>query len=427
VTRLADLILPTRLGAGFRRLAVSSWFSNLGDGIALAAGPLLVASQTHDPFLVALAALLQRLPFLLVGLYAGVLADRVNRRTVVVTGDVLRCAVLGALTLTLVTDQVSVTAVLVVMFLLGTAETFVDTTSGTLLPMLVEDKADHGVANARLMAGFITANQLLGPPIGAFLFAAGSWLPFVAELVCLALGARLVAQIAMPGQVRVAARGNRIRDDIGDGVRWLWEHPPIRTLALTIVSFNVTYGAAWAVLVLYATDHLGMGAVGFGLLTTASALGGLLGTGCYGWLEARVSLADIMRAGLVIETLTHLVLALTTVPWVALAVFFVFGAHAFVWGTTSHSIRQRAVPTEFQGRVGSVHMIGVVGGMVVGGFLGGLIAQQWGITAPFWFAFVGSAVTLAVIWRELENIAHADEQTRVVADPGRPGQPRSLG
>ncbi len=216
----------------------------------------------------------------------------------------------------------------------------------------------------------------------------------------------------MPGAARTVPSRARIRNDIRDGVRWLWAHPPVRTLALTIVTFNVTFGAAWAVLVLYATDHLGMGAVGFGLLTTASALGGLLGTSLYGWLEARVSLADIMRVGLVIETLTHLVLALTTVPWVALVVFFVFGAHAFVWGTTSSSIRQRAVPADFQGRVASVYMIGVIGGMVVGGFLGGVIAQQWGIVAPFWFAFVGSVLILGLIWRELENIAHADEMPR---------------
>jgi Na+/melibiose symporter-like transporter len=262
------------------------------------------------------------------------------------------------------------------------------------------------------MAGFITANQLAGPPLGAMLFAAGMWLPFVTQAVCVALGARLVSQIAIPGPVREPGRKGHIRRDIGEGLAWLWANPPVRTLALTIVTFNVTFAAAWSVLVLYATVRLDLGAIGFGLLTTSSALGGLLGTAMYGWLERRVSLANIMRTGLILETLTHLVLALTTVAWVALLVFFLFGAHAFIWGTTSHSIRQRAVPTEFQGRVGSVYMIGVVGGMVVGGLIGGLIAKQWGIVAPFWFGFVGSALILAVIWRHLTHIAHADEQAR---------------
>jgi predicted MFS family arabinose efflux permease len=116
-----------------------------------------------------------------------------------------------------------------------------------------------------------------------------------------------------------------------------------------------------------------------------------------------------MRIGLVIETLTHLILASTSSPYVAMPVFFVFGAHAFVWGTTSITIRQRAVPTELQGRVGSVNLVGVYGGLVVGAGLGGLIAQRWGVTGPFWFAFVGSALFVVLIWRELSHIAHADD------------------
>ena len=98
--------------------------------------------------------------------------------------------------------------------------------------------------------------------------------------------------------------------------------------------------------------------------------------------------------------------------WFALIVFVIFGAHAFIWGTTSTSVRQRAVPAQFQGRVGSVYLTGVVGGMVVGSALGGLVASAWGVTAPFWFAFAGSALILALIWRSLLHIAHADEQTR---------------
>jgi predicted MFS family arabinose efflux permease len=142
------------------------------------------------------------------------------------------------------------------------------------------------------------------------------------------------------------------------------------------------------------------------------AVGGLLGGAAYGWLERHVRLGVIMRGGLIIETLTHLALALTRWPWFALIVFVIFGAHSFIWGTTSTSVRQRAVPTQFQGRVGSVYLTGVVGGIVIGSVLGGLVASAWGVTAPFWFAFAGSAIILAVIWRSLLNIAHGDEQAR---------------
>jgi predicted MFS family arabinose efflux permease len=122
-----------------------------------------------------------------------------------------------------------------------------------------------------------------------------------------------------------------------------------------------------------------------------------------------------MRGGLIIETLTHLALALTRWAWFALIIFAIFGAHAFIWGTTSAAVRQRAVPAQFQGRVSSVYLTGVVGGIVIGSGLGGLVASAWGITAPFWFAFAGSAFILAMIWRSLLDIAHTDEHARASA------------
>jgi predicted MFS family arabinose efflux permease len=138
-----------------------------------------------------------------------------------------------------------------------------------------------------------------------------------------------------------------------------------------------------------------------------------VGTASYDWLERHASLADIMRVGLLIETFTHLGLAVTRNAWVAMAIMFVFGAHAFVWGTTSRTVRMRAVPQQLQGRVGSLYMIGVFGGILAGQAIGGVVARIWGVTGPFWLAFVGSGVILALIWRELGHIAHADEAQRL--------------
>jgi len=224
--------------------------------------------------------------------------------------------------------------------------------------------------------------------------------------VLVAAGVLLVSRIRV-ATFEVAERGNAVRE-IREGLAWTVRHPAVRTLVLTILIFNVTFGAAWSVLVLYASDRLGLGAIGFGLLTTVSAIGGLLGTGLYGWITARVSLGNVMRAGLIIETLTHLALAVTTSPVVALAVFFVFGAHAFIWGTTSITVRQRAVPEQLQGRVGAVNTLGVFGGLVVGSVIGGILATHFGVTAPFWFAFIGSAVFVVLLWPQLTRIAHSD-------------------
>ncbi|GAA4622011.1 MFS transporter [Cellulomonas oligotrophica] len=405
--RALETALPARLGPAFRWLVASSWSTNLGDGLLLAAGPLLVASRTADAFLVALAALLQWLPPLLFGLWAGVVTDRVDRRRLVVGVNVVRVAVLAVLATAVANDTAPIALVLVALFVLGTAETFADNAAGTLTPMLVR-RDDLAVANSRLQAGFVTLNQLAGPPLGAALFAAGHALPLAADALLVAAGAVLVSRLRLPAPEGPPRERRHVLADVAEGLRWTWHHAAVRTLVLTILIFNVTFGAAWSVLVLYTQERLGLGDVGFGLVTTVQAAGGLLGIAAYGWLTARVSLAGLLRIGLVIETITHLALALTTQAWLALGIFFVFGAHAFVWGTTSVTVRQRAVPTHLQGRVNSVNLVGVYGGLVVGAAIGGALAQSFGVTAPFWFAFAGSAVFVVLIWRQLRHVAHTD-------------------
>ena len=420
MSRLVETLVPRRLGSGYRWLLASSWITNLGDGVSIAAGPLLVASLTDDAFLVALAALLRWAPPLVFGLYAGVLSDRLDRRLVVMTADGARAVVLSLLVVTMLTGRVSVVVALVALGLLATAEVFADNTSMTLAPMLV-DRDDLVIANSRLQAGLITLNQLVGPPIGAALFAAGRAWPFVTEAVLVTLGVALVSRIVLPAHGRrhgdSGSSTGSLRRDIAEGLRWTLHHAAVRTLALTILIFNITFGAAWSVLVLYAIRRLGLGAVGFGLLTTVSAIGGLLGVVLYGWITRRVSLGNVMRIGLVIETLTHLAMAVTTSPWVASLILFVFGAHAFIWGTTSITIRQRAVPAHLQGRVTSVNTICVFGGLVAGSAIGGVLATHYGVTAPFWFGFAGSALFVVLLWGELTKIAHADQESHPTPPP----------
>ena len=406
LSRLIEPIFPARLGRSFRWLVSATVVENAGDGIALAAGPLLVASQTRDPFLVSMALLSQYLPVLLFGVIFGAAADRFNRKRMVVIVNLLRAIVLVGLVIMIATNTVNIAVVLIVLFIMGTAETLADSASSTLLPGLVA-REDLGIANSRMQGAFLLTNNLVAPPIGAFLFAVGMAVPFAANAIAFVLSAVLISRV-------VASTTNELRERAGfrsemvEGIRWLVAHPAMRTLAVTVFLFNVTFGAAWAVLVLYARERLGMDEVGFGLLTTASAIGGIIGTLTYGRLERRFSLGDLMRVGLLIETGTHLVLATTTSAAVALGVFVLFGVHSFVWGTTATVIRQRAVPDELLGRVGGVTRVAVMGGLVIGTPLGGIIASGYGITAPFWFGFVGSALLVVVLWRQFSHIAHDD-------------------
>lgn len=421
LARAVEAVAPARLGRSFRWLLASSIAANLGDGVTLAAGPLLVASLTRDPLIVSMAALAQTSPPLLFGVVAGAAADRLDRRLIMVGVNLGRSAVLAVLAGTILAGSVSIAIVLVALFILGTSETFADVGGSSLLPRLVR-RDDLGIANARLQGGSLLVNQLLGPPIGAFLFALGMALPFLVDALCFALGALLVARVvidrrpvlpgpelAAPGHAEGMLARAGWRAEMAEGIRWLAGHPPMRTLAPTIFAFNVTFGAAWAVLVLYAQERLDVGELGFGLLMTAIAVGGLIGTSAYGRLERRFSLANIMRVGLLIETATHLVLALTTSAAVALVTFVLFGAHAYVWHTTSTVVRQRAVPDQILGRVTGVYTVGAMAGIVIGTPIGGLLAREYGITAPFWFGFVGSAVLLAVLWRSFDRIVHAGD------------------
>src|SRR6185436_1763380 len=123
---VVNAVMPARLGTPFRWLWSASTLTNIGDGIVLAAGPLLVASQTRDPFVVSLAFFCEFLPSLLFGSFAGVIVDRVDRRRIVVLVNLARAGILGVLSTTIATGNVSIATVLLALLLLATAETFSD-------------------------------------------------------------------------------------------------------------------------------------------------------------------------------------------------------------------------------------------------------------------------------------------------------------
>jgi len=407
-----DLMAPARLGRPFRWILAWSWVTNLGDGFSVAAGPLLIVSLTHNAILVSLGAAMQWVPPLLLGLHAGAIADRVDRRTLIVRSNAVRAVALAVLTVLVFTRSVSVAAVLVVLFVLGTVDAFANSAAAAVLPMVVA-KRDLGVANARLTFGWASLNQLAGPPIGALLFVIGSAWPFSAQTICATAGILLFVRAVLPPNVPPPTEpGGRLRHEIAEGIRWTRGSPAMRTLVVQIFTFNITYGASWSVLVLFSEQRLGLGSVGFGWLIADGAVGSLVGTMTYGWLEAHVSLSDIMRYGLVLETVTHLVLAWTTSAAIAMFILLLFGIHIAYWATTASSVRQRAVPVELQGRVSSVYRLAMLGGLVIGSALGGVLANRWGITAPYWFGFVGSAVILAALWHQLGQVGHDDAQIR---------------
>jgi uridine kinase/MFS family permease len=395
---------PRDLGPNFGWIWSASTAGNLADGVLLAAGPLLVASITLEPFAVAMAVFFQRLPWFVFGLLAGAVVDRVDRRLLVIAVDVCRAAVLAILASAVALDVRHLGVVYAVMLLLGTSETFADNARGALVATAVP-KPNLGRANSRLLGTMMVTNQLAGPPLGAFIFGLGAALPFGFNAMCFVVAAVLISRVKGSTTMIDPAPTRSVRREVAEGLRWLWSHPPVKTLAVMITTFNVTFGAAFSILVLYSFQRLGLDDFGFGLLMSASAVGGVFGSFAFGRLEKRFKYSTLLRTGLIIETSTHLGLALTRSPYVAGCVMTAFGAHAVIWGTTSTTVRQRLVPDVLLGRVASVYLVGSLGGLALGSLLGGVIGQRWGVVAPFWFAFVGSGLILLLIWRSISDVS----------------------
>ena len=263
------------LGAEYRKLWTASAVSNLGDGITLVAGPLLAASLTRDPALVAGLTFAQRLPWLLFSLLSGALVDRLDRRRLMAAVDLFRTVVVGVLGIAVVLGWASLPLMYVAFFLLGTAETLFANASIAIMPAVVPNERLER-ANGRLFAAELSANQFAGPPLGGALFAVAAALPFLVDAGTFAASAALL--LALRGRFRVAPAeipaGTTIAAEIAEGLAWLLRYRLLLVLAIMLGAGNLTFSAAFSVLVLFAQDVLGLGSVGYGVLLTAGGAGG---------------------------------------------------------------------------------------------------------------------------------------------------------
>ncbi|MBG0567404.1 MFS transporter [Actinoplanes aureus] len=413
-------LLGPRLGVGFNRLWAASAVSNLGDGVTMVAGPLLLLSVTDNPTLIAGGAIAGQVPWLLFGLVSGAYVDRLDRRRLIIVVNLVRAAALAVLTLTVATGHTTVPLIYAVIFLLGCAETAADTAAGALMPAVVApEHLDR--ANARLGATFTVINQFAAKPFGAWLYGIAAAVPFGLDALTFVIAAALVAGLP-PVPAAPPAPRRRLRTEIGEGLRWLWRHPVLRATAVAMGFANIVFCAAFAIFVLYARDRLGLSEVGYGLLLTAFAAGGLIGSLIAVPLTNRVGATAVLRADLVAETLVHATLAWTRSPLVAASALVLFSAHGMIWGITIATLRQRIVPPHLLGRVGSVYALLESGGAAaIGSLIGGLLAGIWGLTTPFWLASAAMAAIAAGAWRPLRHATALNQNPAAYAD--RPSPP----
>ena len=386
-----------RLGRAYWRLWTAGTISNLGDGIELAALPLLAASLTRDPVLVAGLMTAARLPWLVFALLAGAIVDRLDRRRLMIAVNVSRAGLVGVIALTAATGTSRIWILYVVAFLLGINETLFDNAAQSMLPSVVPAHLLER-ANGRQYAAEVVANSFAGPPIGGLLFSFVVAAPFWADSASFAISAAIIATIGgsfRPVRADGVGRERRsIRADIAEGVRWLRRHRLLRTLALLLGVLNLCSMMGFATFVLFSEEILGLDDRGYGFLLAAMAVGGVTGGVFGGRIAARLGPARALLTCMAVNGVSYIAIGLVSSAWAVAALSLLEGLFSIVWNIITVSLRQRIIPDHLLGRVNSVYRFLGWGSMPIGAILGGLLADAFGLRAPF---IVGGVAILAAM------------------------------
>ena len=393
--------MSSPLGPAFWRLYAASATSNLADGVNRVALPLLAASLTRDPVLVAGLTSLAFLPWLLFALPAGAVVDRVDRKRAMAVANAVRAVALAALAGTALTGTASLVVLYVVAFAVGVAETVYDSAARAVLPQVVRrDQLDRG--NGLITTAEEASQGFLGAPLGSALFALAVAAPLLTTAGGFLLAAVLVLSIAgVHRPARDAGSRTTIRRDVADGVGWLWRHRFLRGLTLVSAGTSLVQSTTTGVLVLFALDDLDVGEAGYGLLLTASGVGAVVGGLTAAPLAGRIGRTATLVLGAVLGAVTTGAVALTGNALVAAALFAVGTAGILFWNVLTMSLRQALIPEELFGRVQGGYRTLVWGGIPLGALLGGLLADATDVPTVFVVAGAGLLVLAGVLWRLL--------------------------
>ena len=410
-------------GSGFARLLTASAISNLGDGVYGTALPLLAATLTRDPLLVSVVSFAEWLPWLLFGLLSGALLDRWDRRRVMWMVDAGRFVVVAGLAAAVLMDEAGIALLAVVGFLLGTGQTLVDTGAQSILPALVSRDAQRlQRANGRMVGARVVTQELAGPPAGGFLFSVAAWVPFAVDALSFAAGSALVASIrGRFGPVDELDPGRRrttLRTEIGEGLRWLATHRVLRATAAMVSVVNLLASAGGAVMVLFAQEKLGLDEVGFGLLLSGSAVGGVLGSLVAARIARVVGTARVTVWTMVLSALAFLIFGLSSAPWPAGVMFGLVGLLTVVFNVVLESLRQALTPDRLLGRVIGAFRLFSFGVVPFGSLLGGVLARSFGLRAPFVVAGVVIPVAALLCLRAVNTRTVAEARAAAGLDPG---------
>lgn len=360
-----------------------------GQGLALTAGPLLAADLSRNPLAVSAVTAATYAAVLLLGLPAGALVDRWLLRRVMVATDLIRFVLVTAFALLVWNGYGSIGLLVLIVFLVGVGNSFFDPAAQAAVPGVVgRDPTALARVNGKMWAIDIFGRGLVGPPLGALAFAASAALPFGLQGVAFLVSALLLTRLPEP-RAAVDPPTRSLLAEIREGVDFLARHAQLRTLTLGMASFNLGYNVAFAPLVLFVQDRLGLSNLGFGILIAVAAVGGVVG----GWVAARLPTSlgpvSVYAVALGVQALAWLSLALGQHPAIAAVALFVIGLVATVVSVVGGSARQLLTPDDRLGRVVAATRVVGIGSAGLGALLGGAVAKATGLLESPLFTAAG--------------------------------------
>ncbi|APU16440.1 MFS transporter [Actinoalloteichus fjordicus] len=392
------------LTASFRTLWAGNAAGNLSDGLMFVALPLIAATLTQDPLLVAGLSTVYAAVRLCVVLPIGALVDRWDRRTILWSTNLIRAVALGGLSVLLLAGFGSIPVLYLAIALVGIVEVAADNAAQAVVPALVSSR-DLDRANGRISAAQLIADEFVGPPLGGLLFGIAVALPIsVASAFYAVAGLLFLALPRTPRRPRPAARPARgsLWADTMQGARRLAGDRLLGPLAIIGGVTSIAYMAPFAILVVYAADVLDVTPTGYGVILAVSALGGLLGSLVAAPIRARIGYRWTIAGSLLLGAASMAGLAGTTSPWLAAVLLAAYILHAVLWGVCVSSLRQRLVLDRYRGRVNAASKLLGLLGLALGSALGGVLAGVFGLAVPFLASavlFLGCAVAALLLFR----------------------------
>ena len=370
------------LPKSYWRLFTSSTVSNLGDGMVVAAGPLLALQLTNDSRLIAAVTFAAMLPWLVLSLPAGVYLDRHDRQKIMYRANLVRGLVFTLIAVSAANDTLNIYLLIAASAVAGVCELFFDMSSQAILPAIV-DEGSLELANSRLYISQIISNGFIGLPLGAWIFVIAISAPFAVNAVALVIAAILIRSIKVKNTAIIEQTNAPFSSELKQGLIWLWKHDLLRTLAIMLGVANMCGMFAHAVFVKFVRDELGLGARGFGILLAAISIGSILGGLVGESVSKRLGSTVALITAYVIFGLSDLIPGIFPQIWAVAISGVVMSIAGTIWNVITVSMRQRLIPPELFGRVNSVYRFIGTGTTAIGALIGGQIAYNFGLRATY--------------------------------------------